>query len=63
MKDLLKSNFMMVLIGSLLYLGVTFGVIVSSVSSLQGGAKPHEEACGTGGFGWSFMDLCESEIK
>ena len=33
----------MVLIGSLLYLAVTFGVIVSSVGDLQGSAASHDE--------------------
>lgn len=40
MKNILKSNLALVTVGSLLYLGVTFGIIISSVGSLKSLNRP-----------------------
>jgi hypothetical protein len=67
MKDLLKSNLAMVLIGSLLYLGVTFGVIVSSIGSLKGSAVSHsgdqeEEVAVMDGPSWTYFNPKLNEL-
>lgn len=66
MKDLLKSNLAMVLIGSLLYLGVTFGVIVSSIGSLKGSAVSHsgekEEMAVLDGPSWTYVNPKLNEL-
>jgi len=41
MKQLLKSNGILILVGSLLYLGVTFGMIMSSIEVIKGSQKEH----------------------
>jgi hypothetical protein len=66
MKDLLKSNLAMILIGSLLYLGVTFGVIVSSIGSLKESAVSHsgekEEMAVLDGPSWTYVNPKLNEL-